>query len=453
MDELSRTVSRPRFRDQDIGNADPHSPSPLTFGQLSLLRSLQGEVNLLRANVAMVIDLNRPCVLEDVWAGLIALQWRHESLRTTFNVELGENPSQILHRDVPLPVVTVELGADTPDGRTVIATKLAESEFDIERVPGWRAAVLLHSGQAVAVALALHHIVADGWAKNLLHEEIPKLVENPNSKLVAPGSPTRLAKFQRSPDWASHQDRFERYWAQYFDRPDRMPSAGLTVPGRRRAGTRHLRWKPTEVDQLAQDLGLIPATLWICLGMTAWGTVHKSNVLVATLASANRTGPDLRYLVSNQYQVVPMSLTYGAEQPFADFAAQVQQLMSRAVLASCFDTDLVCRRLGIWNLADGLDHCINFYRDSRGRKDGAEMLTTWEDIDHVSWPRFYWRIRLAEKATIKLGFDPRQLGQKPAERLLAGWDQAFDVLASDPSKSVHRVLAAFAGESALAKVP
>src|SRR5262249_59789010 len=111
--------------------------------------------------------------LQQAWDAALA---RHEALRTIFRNESGV-PVQVIDDEPaaqPLPVTSVEhLAADErePAARALILD-LARSRFDLATGPLVRAALVRLSPETHALAVVVHHIVADGWSFRLLFDEL-----------------------------------------------------------------------------------------------------------------------------------------------------------------------------------------------------------------------------------------------------------------------------------------
>jgi hypothetical protein len=90
---------------------------------------------------------------------------RHESLRTSFEIQDGE-PVQVVHSECPIRIAVVDLAHLAAAEREIRLRQLASSEsvrpFDLSRAPLARLS-LFRLGEADHVMIInLHHIIADG---------------------------------------------------------------------------------------------------------------------------------------------------------------------------------------------------------------------------------------------------------------------------------------------------
>jgi amino acid adenylation domain-containing protein len=148
---------------------------PLSFAQ----RGLWFEQQLPQPPGAFVIPFLleiegalQPTALAEALQGLVA---RHEILRTAFHVERGE-PFQVV-----LPALRVELplcdlaGLERAEAEAALSARMAEIQgagFDLARPPLLRAQLFVLAPDRHALALALHHIVADAWSIGILVRDL-----------------------------------------------------------------------------------------------------------------------------------------------------------------------------------------------------------------------------------------------------------------------------------------
>ncbi|MGP8300094.1 amino acid adenylation domain-containing protein [Streptomyces inhibens] len=100
---------------------------------------------------------------------------RHGALRTTFGSREG-HAEQTVHPPVPTPLPLVDLSAADDDERDDALGTLLQYEarrpFDLRRGPVLRAQLIRLAADDHVLALALHHIVTDGWSMGVLTGEL-----------------------------------------------------------------------------------------------------------------------------------------------------------------------------------------------------------------------------------------------------------------------------------------
>jgi amino acid adenylation domain-containing protein len=96
---------------------------------------------------------------------------RHETLRTTFPSSVG-GPVQEIARERPvlLPVVDLSGAGEAEIGR--LLQREARRPFDLRSGPLLRLLLLRLDAEEHVLALAMHHIVSDGWSMDLFFREL-----------------------------------------------------------------------------------------------------------------------------------------------------------------------------------------------------------------------------------------------------------------------------------------
>ncbi|MBP7241272.1 amino acid adenylation domain-containing protein [Amaricoccus sp.] len=115
---------------------------------------------------------------------------RHEVLRTRFE-ERESGAVQIVLPDVDVPLRVHDVGAVPPERRDGEVTRLlhdnATSPFDLSRPPLFRFMLICGLEAGEILAMAVHHIVSDGWSMRILQREINEVIG-----AIATGSAPRL---------------------------------------------------------------------------------------------------------------------------------------------------------------------------------------------------------------------------------------------------------------------
>ena len=186
-----------------------------------------------------------PEVAERAWREVVA---RHTILRTSFLWEGLDEPVQIVHRQVDLPVLHEDWrGLPTPEQEERLRRFLSDDRsrgFDAARVPLLRLAFLRLADDAWEQVVSYHHLLLDGWSIGLLAREVAAAY-----LALAGGRP--FAGGERRPyrdyiAWLMKQDlgEAEAYWRRVlagFESPtpigdhslDRAPGAHHAYTGQR----------------------------------------------------------------------------------------------------------------------------------------------------------------------------------------------------------------------------
>jgi amino acid adenylation domain-containing protein len=155
------------------------APLPLSFAQSRLwfLDRLAPGSTLynLPAALRLAGDLRVPALS----AALSEVVRRHEVLRTTFSLDAGGQPVQIVAPYRPLLLPFCDLRGLPRAARAGevgrLATAAAQRPFDLARGPLLRLCLVATASWEHVVLLVLHHIVSDGWSAAVLLRELRTL--------------------------------------------------------------------------------------------------------------------------------------------------------------------------------------------------------------------------------------------------------------------------------------
>jgi amino acid adenylation domain-containing protein len=105
---------------------------------------------------------------------------RHETLRTTFTIIAGQ-PVQVIAPVLHLPILADDLRALPDAVREVQAQRLLRAEvlypFDLENGPLLQVRLLRLSEQEHILLLTMHHIISDGWSRDVFLHELSVLYD------------------------------------------------------------------------------------------------------------------------------------------------------------------------------------------------------------------------------------------------------------------------------------
>ncbi len=145
---------------------------------------------------------------------------RHEVLRTTFSYGDGQ-PLQTVLPSVAIAFKEIDLTTYSGEEREREWKRVIREEgrkpFDLSEVPLFRAAIIHLSGLEHKLLITIHHIIADEWSMEVMHDEITQLYQAFSLGRSSPLSelPIQYADFavwQR--DWLKGDayQRQESYW-------------------------------------------------------------------------------------------------------------------------------------------------------------------------------------------------------------------------------------------------
>jgi len=179
------TVASPRSSSFTLGEdatsaaSPPHSIEkiePLSFSQQQMWYVCHFQSATVAYNQPLAWRLHGRLDARALEQSLNSIISRHESLRTTFSLRQG-NPVQVIHRELPLMLRTVDVRAETePEQRTrELVLEEASYPFDLANEILLRGALLQTGDEDYVFILTIHHLVCDGWSMGILLRELAPL--------------------------------------------------------------------------------------------------------------------------------------------------------------------------------------------------------------------------------------------------------------------------------------
>lgn len=171
--DLPQTLKIPRRENLDS--------APLSYAQSRLwfLEQLESESGVY--NTGGAVRLVGVLDVAALAASLNEIVQRHEILRTTFAIA-NRQPVQVIAPTlaVTLPVIDLQQLPDRERDTEVqrLAIQEAEQPFDLTKGPLLRVTLLKLDQTEHILLLTMHHIVFDGWSREVLVQELATLYEN-----------------------------------------------------------------------------------------------------------------------------------------------------------------------------------------------------------------------------------------------------------------------------------
>ena len=148
---------------------------PLSYSQLRLWLLDQLAPGSAYYNVSLGVPIPARVNATAMQAALNELVRRHETLRTTFAEEDGE-PVQVVAPTLTIGLELVDLTtlgvAEREQGVRDVLLQTAQEPFDLRSGPLLRATLVRRRDDDHLLALALHHIVTDGWSMGVFLREL-----------------------------------------------------------------------------------------------------------------------------------------------------------------------------------------------------------------------------------------------------------------------------------------
>jgi amino acid adenylation domain-containing protein len=312
---------------------------PLSFAQRRLWFLDRLEPGSPVYHLPGVVRLSGPLDLAAVEASLAEIVRRHEVLRTVFR-QRDDEPMQVAAgAGVSLPKVDLSsLPAEATAGEAErLGRAVAVAPFDLARGPLWRALALRLAPQQHALALALHHIVADGWSLGILLSELAAFYE-----AIADGRPSPLPELPvQYADWSLWQrERLEdgvleeqlAWWRERLadvpnlelpaDRP--RPAARTSRGGTRVASLPGLQ--TAAVERLARREEVTPFMVLLAALQAQLARYTGAPSIPVGSPVANRGHAEIEGLIGFFVNMLVLRAPVAGDPPFRDLLARVREV-------------------------------------------------------------------------------------------------------------------------------
>jgi amino acid adenylation domain-containing protein len=334
---------------QDVGTIRPvprDRPIPLSFAQQRLWFLDRFEPGSPFYNMPNASRMRGPLDTGIFRDSINALIRRHESLRTTFALDAGGEPSQIVHPSLVLDVPVTDLSHQSPAARESEAQLLADREaqrpFDLTSGPLIRAQFLKLAADDHILLLTIHHIVADGWSMEVLFREFGAVYAalSVGQDPALPDLPIQYADFagwQREwlagPLLASQLD----YWKHKLDGAPLVLELPTDRPRPRvqifRGGMHTFSLPLSLVTRLRELCEAEHVTLFMALLAGFKAMLHRytgQTDLVVGTPVANRVRPELEGLIGFFANTLVLRSSVAGEMSYRELLGEIRNTTSGA---------------------------------------------------------------------------------------------------------------------------
>ncbi|MFI9382487.1 condensation domain-containing protein [Kutzneria sp. NPDC052558] len=336
--------------------------APLTFGQLSVLRSLESvpREELPLHHQVRLWRVPAGASRETVHAALRQLAVRHEGLRTRFTAD-----GQIVHPGAgPDPEPAADDWTTHADALRRMG-ELGRQQFDLAREYGWRARPLLDAdGFPRYVAVSMHHVLVDRYAFDRITHEFSALVrESARITTEHPLSPRRLAEQQHGEQWATRRQRAMEYLRGIIDATAGSSSA---VSGGRVEARRLATPSAARLAAASAAMGVSPQAAMLALSALVVARLRDTGRPVFGLMASNRLTPEWQGIVSSMNQRTWVALDVTAETDFVALAKRAALAGLTAFRHGCYDVDELARLVETHGPLPAVDCSLNVMTQEPG---------------------------------------------------------------------------------------
>ncbi|WP_159051828.1 non-ribosomal peptide synthetase, partial [Streptomyces niveiscabiei] len=376
-----------------------------------------------------------------------ALLDRHPNLRACFRRREAGAPVQIVPTDVELPWAEADLSSHGDSERDAAWQRLLDEErarrFDLARPPLLRYLLVRLGPELHRLIITNHHILLDGWSKQLLTREFAALYAGEHPTALAPVPP-----YRDYVAWLARQDRpaAEQAWHDELfdlDEPTHLAPGAPTAPVLPHELIVELPEDLTnQAERTARSLGVTLNTLV----QGAWGVLlgrltGRSEAVFGQTVSVRP--PELRNVASMVgfcINTVPLRVRWDEHATVADLLTGLQSRQAGLLPHQYLGLADIRRVADVGDLFDTL---LAFENHPGAQSDSPVRQLTGRDATHYP---LTLAVLPARRLALRLSYRPDAYDEPGARRLLDRFTVVLAALAGDVSRRVGEIEALLPGE-------
>lgn len=413
---------------------------PVTYGQLSVLRSLKvhGPEGQSVANLISVWEVPLGVGTAQVIDAWLRLVKAHESLRTTYGQRDGA-PVQIVHPFQPARLPTIELAEDTAEEAHRVATEWATDPFAVDRDLPWRAFVATDQGDPLYLVTVVHHVAADNDALRLLQTQFGELLEG--AAVTPMCQPLDMAAAQREDPALRSVHHWAETWAELVDQ-DRHPDDSSE---RRRASLYSLEGLAA-AKAISERLRISVQSVLFGVSALVIARHERRGRVTFALMAANRLDKRWAQLVGSLNQYAPVTVAVDETMPPLEFLRTTYVHSLTAYMNGAYDVDQLRENLHGKGIPEAdptaFAKHFNFLGAVDAEPDATSPLWTgvqWRQSTQRSGPNLHLAMAVGKGALIGVGASRNYLDEELPAVLAASIEAGLIAIARGDHDSLGQV--------------
>ncbi|TLD19242.1 hypothetical protein PspLS_09963 [Pyricularia sp. CBS 133598] len=213
--DLAETIRRSSARHSPIVGTEYSGPVEQSFAQGRLWFLEQLNLGTLSYMIPIAARMQGPLNVEALEAALLAIETRHETLRTTFH-DKGGVGFQAVHPCSRQRLRVIDSFENCGDYSEVLRREQTRP-FDLASEAGWRVSLLRLGENDHILSIVMHHIISDGWSVDVLRNDLARFytaaVRNKDPLSLVEPLPIQYRDFStwQKQQTAEHQHQLD-YW-------------------------------------------------------------------------------------------------------------------------------------------------------------------------------------------------------------------------------------------------
>ncbi|KAF5022201.1 hypothetical protein F66182_5788 [Fusarium sp. NRRL 66182] len=182
--------------------------------------------------IPFAVRMRGPVDIDALTSALLALEQRHETLRTTFEDQDGVGV-QIVHEKLAKGLDVIDRSDGEHNDYSEALYRVETTPFNLTSEAGWRASLIRLGEDHHVLSIVMHHIISDGWSIDVLRRELSQLyaaalqAQDPLSAVSPlPIQYRDFSVWQKQETQAVEHDRQLEYWKKQLadSSPAKIPT-------------------------------------------------------------------------------------------------------------------------------------------------------------------------------------------------------------------------------------
>ncbi|KAF2964673.1 hypothetical protein GQX73_g8896 [Xylaria multiplex] len=187
-------------------------------GRLWFLDQLNSEASWYL--IPYAVRMRGTLCIDALTTALLALEQRHETLRTTFEEQDGVG-MQVVHSSCMKELRVIDISGDKSGSYLQSLQQEQTKPFNLTSEAGWRVSLIRLGEDDHILSIVMHHIISDGWSVDILRRELSKFYtaalrgHDPLSGVrPLPINYRDFAAWQKQEKQVAEHQRQLEYWAK-----------------------------------------------------------------------------------------------------------------------------------------------------------------------------------------------------------------------------------------------
>lgn len=311
---------------QTVEKIDQTEKYPLSNNQLSIYLASQISDNKLDFNMPLLVDIEGNFDIQRANMAFQELILRHESLRTSFEVEDGM-VYQKVNESVPFSLEYQK--ADESD--LELLKEQFVRPFDLGKAPLIRGKILEFSNKKYALLVDMHHVISDGYSMQITYRDFISLYSKKQLPQLAYQFKEYVYQMLNS---RTNRTRDKQFWLDQFNEPVEVldfPDITNSCPTGQGDWIHYrLGIKKDQIEQMARNLHVTVFTVLMSVLEVVLAKYSRKGDIVLGTPVSGRIGKDMNEIIGPFINILPLRVQVEKDFTYQELVSQVNSCMISA---------------------------------------------------------------------------------------------------------------------------